>query len=509
MVLPAVLVLLAAGAGWWWTARPIPPTEWQGYAEADFVKVGPTQQGLLVSLSVARGSKVAAGAPLFDQDDTNDVAARNQVARQLKQAEEQVANLQAGGKPTEIQQAEANLADAKAVRDKIEIDLRRNEAMLKISAVSQQLVDQQRADLRSATARVQGLEAALTQMRAPMGREGEIKAQQAMVESLRAAVVMAQWRIDQRHVTAPVAGVVADVLARPGETIPAGGPVASLLPPENIFVRFFVPETRLVEVHIGDKVALVCDRCPGDLAATISFIPAGRPNGHPAGDLQRGEPGQARLPGGGAAAAPGGRPDQSRPADRGAADGAATDRTERTAMSDYVIDVHDLRKSFGGVKVVDGLSLQVARGEICGFLGANGSGKTTTIRMLCGLLIADSGHGTCLGLDIIRQRRRADPSPGRLHDAEVQLLRRPHRVREPRSGGERLRDAAPARGGAGHHGPHGARGSPRPASPGGCPGGWKQRLRSPGMRPARTAPAACSTSRPPASTPRRGASSGT
>src|SRR3974390_455774 len=72
-------------------------------------------------------------------------------------------------------------------------------------------------------------------------------------------------------------------------------------------------------------------------------------------------------------------------------------------MSDYVIDVTDLRKSFGALKAVDGLSLQVAKGEICGFLGANGSGKTTTIRMLCGLLIADAGRGTCLGFDIIRQ----------------------------------------------------------------------------------------------------------
>jgi ABC-2 type transport system ATP-binding protein len=72
-------------------------------------------------------------------------------------------------------------------------------------------------------------------------------------------------------------------------------------------------------------------------------------------------------------------------------------------MSDYVIDVHDLRKSFAALKVVDGLSLQVAKGEICGFLGANGSGKTTTIRMLCGLLTPDSGRGTCLGFDIIRQ----------------------------------------------------------------------------------------------------------
>jgi ABC-type multidrug transport system ATPase subunit len=72
-------------------------------------------------------------------------------------------------------------------------------------------------------------------------------------------------------------------------------------------------------------------------------------------------------------------------------------------LTDNVIDVHELRKSFGARKVVEGLTLQVAKGEICGFLGANGSGKTTTIRMLCGLLVPDSGAGECIGLDIIRQ----------------------------------------------------------------------------------------------------------
>jgi ABC-2 type transport system ATP-binding protein len=72
-------------------------------------------------------------------------------------------------------------------------------------------------------------------------------------------------------------------------------------------------------------------------------------------------------------------------------------------MSDYVIDVRDLRKNFGARKVVEGLTLRVAQGEICGFLGANGSGKTTTIRMLCGLLIPDGGAGECIGLDIIRE----------------------------------------------------------------------------------------------------------
>lgn len=69
-------------------------------------------------------------------------------------------------------------------------------------------------------------------------------------------------------------------------------------------------------------------------------------------------------------------------------------------MSAPVIDVHGLRKSYGARNVVDGLTLQVARGEVCGFLGANGSGKTTTIRLLCGLLTPDSGGGTCLGFDL-------------------------------------------------------------------------------------------------------------
>ncbi|GBQ90281.1 multidrug ABC transporter ATP-binding protein [Gluconacetobacter johannae DSM 13595] len=73
---------------------------------------------------------------------------------------------------------------------------------------------------------------------------------------------------------------------------------------------------------------------------------------------------------------------------------------------DYVIDVRDLRKDFGTRRVVDGLTLRVPKGEVCGFLGANGSGKTTTIRMLCGLLAPDGGSGTCLGLDIVRDAPR-------------------------------------------------------------------------------------------------------
>ncbi len=69
----------------------------------------------------------------------------------------------------------------------------------------------------------------------------------------------------------------------------------------------------------------------------------------------------------------------------------------------WIIDVQGLNKSFGDKLVVDNLSLQVQRGEIFGFLGPNGSGKTTSIRMMCGLLTPDSGSGHTLGYDIVRQ----------------------------------------------------------------------------------------------------------
>jgi ABC-2 type transport system ATP-binding protein len=73
------------------------------------------------------------------------------------------------------------------------------------------------------------------------------------------------------------------------------------------------------------------------------------------------------------------------------------------AEAETVIDVHGLTKKFGQRTVVDNFDIQVRRGQIYGFLGPNGSGKTTTIRMLCGLLVPDAGSGTCLGYDILKE----------------------------------------------------------------------------------------------------------
>src|SRR5262249_10023248 len=122
---------------------------------------------------------------------------------------------------------------------------------------------------------------------------------------------------------------------------------------------------------------------------------------HPSGHLQRVHSSEACLSYRGAPASRSGCTVQS-----GSADRCSTDRVRRRSMTELVIDVRDLQKSFGTHRVVHGLNLQVASGEVCGFLGANGSGKTTTIRMLCGLLTPDGGSGTCLGLNIISDAPR-------------------------------------------------------------------------------------------------------
>jgi ABC-2 type transport system ATP-binding protein len=104
--------------------------------------------------------------------------------------------------------------------------------------------------------------------------------------------------------------------------------------------------------------------------------------------------GEASAPGGGDRAMPRASP------------GAGGPAMLPAGASPLAIDVTGLTKRFGGRAVVDDVALQVGQGRICGFLGPNGSGKTTTIRMLCGLLTPDAGRGTCLGLDIVTQARR-------------------------------------------------------------------------------------------------------
>ncbi|MFL6840800.1 MAG: ABC transporter ATP-binding protein, partial [Bradyrhizobium sp.] len=141
---------------------------------------------------------------------------------------------------------------------------------------------------------------------------------------------------------------------------------------------------------------------------------------------------------------------------------------------DIAINVEALSKSFGGREVVHDLSMQVKRGSIYGFLGPNGSGKTTTIRMLCGLLTPDRGEGTCLGYDIRRDADKIKRKVGYM--TQRFSLYQDLSVRENLEFVARLYDLRDARGAARNMIERiGLRGREEQLA-GELSGGWKQRL---------------------------------
>jgi HlyD family secretion protein len=242
-----------------------------GYADADYVRVGPELAGRLVSLSVARGDGVTAGQPLFTQDDTNDRAALAQAQANLTVARAQLANLLTGKRPAEIEVLEAQQREAEAQARLAEKQMERRVRLAETRVASVQDVDIARSDLEAAQARVGSLAAQVTVARLP-ARPEEVKAAEAQVAAARSAVDQAAWRLGQRAVVAPVTARVDDLLHWPGEQVAAGAPVVSLLPPAAIKVRVYVPETLIGGFHPGQTVGLTCDGCPPDLRGTVSFI---------------------------------------------------------------------------------------------------------------------------------------------------------------------------------------------------------------------------------------------
>lgn len=104
---------------------------------------------------------------------------------------------------------------------------------------------------------------------------GTQKALDDALQNLRQAQANLAWsktRLDRRRALSPAAGSIEEVYFRPGETVPAGRPVVGLLPPGNLKIRFFAPETELATIKIGDTVTVTCDACASGLMAKVTFI---------------------------------------------------------------------------------------------------------------------------------------------------------------------------------------------------------------------------------------------
>jgi HlyD family secretion protein len=225
----------------------------------------------LARLSVNRGDQVAANAPLFVLESAQETAARAEAESRMRQAEATLADLEKAKRPPEIAAVRAQLAQAEAAIKQSESDLTRTQKLVADKFLPAQQLDNATAKRDSDRARVAELRAQLELANMP-ARSDTIAAARNEAKAANDALAQAQWRLDQKSQTAPVAGVVYDTLYRPGEWVAAGAPVVSLLPPGNVKIRFYVPEPTLATLRRGAAISVRCDGCSAPIAARIAFI---------------------------------------------------------------------------------------------------------------------------------------------------------------------------------------------------------------------------------------------
>lgn len=248
-----------------------PPDFFSGYAEADYVRLAASVSGTLTSLSVHRGDKVAIGAPAFILEQENERAAREEAMAHVQRAQAQLADLKKGKRPDEVAAVQAQLAQAETALHLAASELQRQKQLLAAKFIAPSSMDTARAAVENAQGHVNDLRAQLRV--AKLGaRSDEISAAEQDVNAAQSQLAQASWVLTQKNQRIPIAADVADVLYREGEWVAAGSPVVSLLPAQNIKARFFVSETVLGKLSLGQDVSLHCDGCGPDIPAKISFI---------------------------------------------------------------------------------------------------------------------------------------------------------------------------------------------------------------------------------------------
>jgi HlyD family secretion protein len=243
----------------------------QGYVEGDYVRVAAPFAGALTTLSVKRGAQVKAGAPLFALESENEVAARRESDQQLQAAQARLENLRTGKRPPEIETVQEQVRQAMATRDLSVANLARQQKLYASGFVSAAVIDDARMQVKRDEAAVAQLQASVTTAKLP-ARDDEIRAAEADARAAREALAQADWRLSQRAIPSPVTGRVNDTYYVIGDWVAAGGPVVSLLPPPNVKIRFFVPETALNRVRPGTTVDFSCDGCEPSMHAAVTFV---------------------------------------------------------------------------------------------------------------------------------------------------------------------------------------------------------------------------------------------
>jgi HlyD family secretion protein len=243
----------------------------QGYVEGTYVYISADNAGRVVERTAQAGTPVAEGAVLFKLDDADQIEAVAGAEARLAQAEAQLADLHSGKRPEEIAVLATELSSARTTFNAARDDYNRKLVLLDKGVVSQASVDAAKAAYDSAQSRVDAAERQLEVAKLP-ARSEEIAAAERNVAAQKAALAQAKIALERRTLRAPAAGLVEETFYEPGELVAAGQPVVSILPDANRKIRFFLPETELSRMKVGDRVAVACDNCPDGLEGEVNFV---------------------------------------------------------------------------------------------------------------------------------------------------------------------------------------------------------------------------------------------
>ena len=244
---------------------------YQGYLEGDFIYVAAPLAGQLETLAVSKGSRVTAGSKLFTLENANELAAQRQATEQFRAARARLADAQKGSRPSELATLTARLDRARAAAELSQRDLARQKNLFDTRVVAEADYDRTRLTHERNTRAIDELAAQLATAKLG-GRTDALSAAEAEVSAARDAKEKTDWSVAQKTQSAPRAALVYDTLYRAGEFVAAGNPVVALLPPENIKIRFFVPEAEFAALTAGAAVRININGRPSPLNAHISYL---------------------------------------------------------------------------------------------------------------------------------------------------------------------------------------------------------------------------------------------
>lgn len=268
---PTALLALAASVALFIGCSRSAPSGYQGYLEGDFIYVAAPLSGQLEKLAVVKGTRVAAGAPLFTLEHASELAAQRQAADQLLAAQARLADAQKGSRPSELATLTARLDQARAAAELSALDLARQKNLYDTRVLAASDYDRARLTHEKNLSAVEELVTQLATARLG-GRADALAAAAADVSAATAAKEKTDWAVAQKTQAAPRAALVYDTLFREGEFAAAGTPIVSLLPAENIKIRFFVPEAEFAALKAGATVRITITGRAAPIDARISYL---------------------------------------------------------------------------------------------------------------------------------------------------------------------------------------------------------------------------------------------